>query len=792
MKAATSAGPPDPGLARSLDELVGCLRALKLWAGDPSYETITRRVNVRWQAAGRPADEPARRGTVVDCFKTGRRRINADLVIAVVQALRDEAGYLAHWGQALRVSLAETAAAAQVRVLDQLPDDIATFTGRHAEMDRLRRLAVGTAGGQVVCVLAGMAGVGKTQLAVHAGHLLVAEGQFDTTLFVNLRGFHPDPGQPPAEPAAVLDGFLRLLGLSGHEIPHGLHERGMVFSERLAGRRALVILDNAATEEQVRPLLPRGAGNLILITSRRRLAGLDPEVHLEVDLFTADEAEQLLVRSGPRVAIGPDQSAHRRVAERCGHLPLALSVVAGQIAARPGWTVTDHADRLDERHRHRRLDTGVELALHLSYQHLPGQRQALLRRMAAHPGPDLDDHAGAALLDTDPDTAAAHLRHLAAEYLIQQPVAGRYMMHDLVRAYAADRAHDEDRPADRQSALSRLFDHYLYSAAAAMDALYPAERHRRPTLPPRSPAGPRLDDPKTALLWLDAERATLVAVCMHAARNSRPEHTVRLAGTLYSYLDNGGHPADAFTVHTEAQHAARLLGDGIAEATALTNLGVVCWQLSRHPEAIAHLERALSLSRQFHDGRGEARILGNLGVVHSTTRQSEISAGYHQQALDRFVQLGDRVGEANTLTNLGSVYVRFGRPAPAVEQNSRALAIFRDLQHHGGEATALNNLGDAHVMLGRFVDAVTYYEQALALFRDLGERYGETCALNGLGQALAGQDKRDDAIARHMDALTLATEIGKPEEQTRARTALARLHESAGQVERAREHRRGA
>jgi tetratricopeptide (TPR) repeat protein len=626
-----------------------------------------------------------------------------------------------------------------------------------------------------------MAGVGKTQLAVHAGHLLVAEGHFDTTLFVNLRGFHPDPGQPPAEPAAVLDGFLRLLGLSGHEIPHGLQARAEAFRERLAGRRALVILDNAAAGAQVYPLLPRGAGTLTLVTSRRRLADLDPAVHLDVDLFTAGESEQLLVRSVPWVPVGTDQSAHRRVALRCGHLPLALSVVAGQIAARHGWTVTDHADRLDERHRHRQLDTGVELALHLSYQHLPGQRQVLLRRMAAHPGPDLDDYAAAALLDTDPDTAAGHLRHLAAEYLVQQPVAGRYVLHDLVRAYAADRADDEDRPADRRSALSRLFDHYLYIAAAAMDALYPAERHRRPTLPPRPPAGPRLDELKTALLWLDAERATLVAVCLHAARNGWPEHAVRLAGTLYSYLDNGGHPADAFTVHTEAQNAARLLGDGVAEATALTNLGVVCWQLGRYPEAIEHLSRALSLVRDFGDARGEARILGNLGVVHSTTGQYEASAAYQQQALDRFGQLGDRVGEANTLTNLGSVHARLGRPAPAVEQNGRALAIFRDLEHRGGEATALNNLGDAHVMLGRFVDAVGYYEQALALFRDLGERYGETCALNGLGQALAGLGKRDDAIARHVEALALATEIDKREEQARARTALAALYEPAGQ-----------
>jgi len=190
------AGPPDPGLAHSLDELVGSLRALKLWAGDPSYETITRRVNLRWQAAGRPADELARRGTVVDCFKTGRHRINADLVVAVVEALHAETGYLTHWRQALRVCLAETAAAAQVRVLDRLPADVGVFTGRDAEVNRLRGLADATDGGGAVlggepgrapvCLLAGMAGVGKTQLAIHAGHVLVKDGRFDTLLFVNL------------------------------------------------------------------------------------------------------------------------------------------------------------------------------------------------------------------------------------------------------------------------------------------------------------------------------------------------------------------------------------------------------------------------------------------------------------------------------------------------------------------------------------------------------------------------------------------------------------------------------
>ncbi|PRY32017.1 hypothetical protein [Pseudosporangium ferrugineum] len=360
-----ASGPPDPGAVRSLDELVGCLRALKLWAGNPSYDAVTRRVNEHRRAARRPDAELARRGTVVDCFKTGRRRINSDLMLAVVRALHDDTGYLAHWQQALRVTLAETAAAGQVRVLDRLPDDVPSFTGRRDETARLTR-AAGAAAGPLVCVLSGMAGVGKSQLAVHAGHLLAAGGGSGTTLFVNLRGFHPDPGQPPTEPGAVLDGFLRLLGVSGHDIPHGLPARSALFRELLAGRRALVVLDNAADEDQVRPLLPGGPETLTLITSRRRLDGLEGVLRLDVEPFGPDEAEGLLRRSVPGIAVGDDGSAYARIAARCGHLPLALSVVAGQMGARPGWTVTDHADRLDERHRHRRLDSGVEVALHLS------------------------------------------------------------------------------------------------------------------------------------------------------------------------------------------------------------------------------------------------------------------------------------------------------------------------------------------------------------------------------------------------------------------------------------------
>src|SRR6266511_2241036 len=444
---------PDPGVARTVDELIERLRSLKVWAGDPSYEAITDRINAAWAAAGRPPGELARRGTVVDCFKLGRRRLNTDLVAAVVRALNPDEGYVAQWRQALRVALGEISAAVQVRAQDRLPDDVAEFTGRSRELDRLRdalRRRAEAGGAVVISAIEGMAGVGKTQLAVHAGHVLAAERRFDQVLFVNLRGFHPDPTQPPADPAAVLDSFLRLLGVPGQAIPHDLPARTTLYRRRLTGTRALVILDNAAD----------------------------------------------------------DRDALIRVARRCGHLPLALSLVAAQMRGRPGWTVTDHADRLDERHRQRRLDAGIELALTLSYQQLPDDRRRLVRLLALHPGPHFDPFAAAALAGIDADAAASHLRRLHADHLLQQP--------------APD----------------------LYTAATAMDTLYPAERHRRPRVPRPAVPGPAVADPGAARAWLDTERTNLVAAAVHAATHGWPDHTTRLAATLFRYLDTGGHYAE--------------------------------------------------------------------------------------------------------------------------------------------------------------------------------------------------------------------------------------------------------
>jgi tetratricopeptide (TPR) repeat protein len=823
---------PDPGQAGSLDELAERLRLLKVWAGDPSYENITARVNAVWSEAGRPAGELVGKTTVVDCFRAGRRRLNTDLVVAVVRALHPDVGYVAQWRQALQLIGGQTWAATQVRVQDWLPPQLAGFTGRGAELARLRAaLRRGERDGAAVVIsaIAGMAGVGKTQLAVHAGHLLAGEQRFDRVLFVNLRGFHPDPGQPPADPAAVLDGFLRLLGMPGHRVPHDLPARAAAYRDRLAGTRTLVVLDNAADAGQVGPLLPDTPGCAVLVTSRRSLTALRTATHLTVDVFTPDEAVEFLVGATPGVPVGPDRHAAARIARCCGQLPLALGLVAGHIRGTPDWTLTDHADRLEERHRDRRLDTGVELALDLSYRQLPADRQRLLRLVALQPGQDLDPYAAAALADADVSTTRTQLRQLRRDHLLQQATPGRYTLHDLIRAYATDRAGDEDPPAERRAALTRLFDFYLATTAAAMDALYPAETHRRPRIPPARTPVPVLADPDDARTWLDAERPILVAVAAHTAANTHdwPTHTTRLSTTLFRYLGNGYY-ADALAVHGHAHHAARRTGDRTGQAHALTNLGAVQVRLGRHQPAADHLREAVALYRQTGDRTGQARALTNLGVADERLGRHQPAIDHLQEALALYRQTGDRTGEARTLANLGVVEELLGRHEPAMELLQQALVLYRQTGDRAGEADALTNLGDVEGQAGHLRPAVDHLQQALVLYRqlgsragqsaaldslgavntrnghpdlatgyhqqtldivrELGDRRGEACALNGLGEAACAAGRPTDALAHHAAANTVAADTGARDEQARAHAGLGRAHLALADPAGAREH----
>ncbi|MEU8234486.1 tetratricopeptide repeat protein [Actinoplanes sp. NPDC048967] len=819
--------PPDPTRAGSLDDLVERMRLLKVWAGNPSYETIKDRVNVAWTAAGRPVAELVCKSTVAYCFRPGRRRLDTDLVVAVVRALHPDTGYVTQWRQALRVIGGEIEAVSQVRVQDSLPQDLAGFTGRTEELDRLRHAV---RGGQAVVISAieGMAGVGKTQLAVHAGHLLHQQQPFERVLFVNLRGFDPDPALPPADPAAVLDGFLRLLGMPGQQIPHTLDARAAAYRDRLTGVRALVVLDNAATTEQVRPLLPATPGCLTLVTSRRSLADLHPTTHLTVDAFTPDEALAYLAQAVPAVPAGADLQAAARIARCCGYLPLALSLIAGHVRNTPGWTLTDHADRLDERHHQRRLDTGVELALNLSYQHLPGDQRRLLRLLALHPGQDSDAYAAAALADTDLATTRTLLGNLHRDHLLQQNTPGRYTFHDLIRAYATSRAADEDPPLARRVALTRLFDHCLGTAAAAMNALYPAEASRRPRIPPAGTPVPDLADPRAALAWLDIDRTTLVAIATHTATHGWATHTTRLSRVLHRYFITNGHLIDALTVHGHACDAARRTGDPAAQGHALTFLGGICGQLGRYETAVVHLRQALALHRKAGDLTGEAgalnnlgnveQLLGdyraagehiaqalalhrkagdlvgeagdlnNLGIVEQLLGNHSLAADHLQQALTLFRQVGNRVGEASALTNLGQGEKALRRYAQAAEYLQEALSLRRQAGYRLGEGWTLDSLGALHVGLAQPREATEHYHRALAIFRETGDRPGEASALNGLGEAAHRAGGPAEALTHHTAAHSAATAIGSPAELARAHTGLGHAHRTLRDPVRARHH----
>jgi tetratricopeptide (TPR) repeat protein len=787
--------PPDPGRAATLAELVEALRQLKTSAGDPSYDTITRRVNAAWTAAGRPIGELAKKPTVADCFKPGRRRLNADLVTAVVAALHPDTGYVAQWPQALQVIAGQARAAAQVRVQDRLPPDLAEFTGRTAELAQLRHsLHDSAADGAAVVVsaIAGMAGVGKTRLAVHAGHLLASEGLFAQVLFVNLRGFHPEPGQPPADPAAVLDGFLRLLGVPGQQIPHDLPARIAAYRDRLAGTRTLIVLDNAADAEQTRPLLPVTPGCPVIVTSRRDLTALRPSTHLAIDVFGRDEALRFLTAAAPESALGPDPHARVRIAARCGHLPLALGLVAAHIQARPGWTLTDHADRLDDHHQHGRVDTGVQLALDLSYRHLPADRQRLLRLVALHPGQDFDAYAAAALAGTGLAAARAALDRLCQDHMLQRAAPGRYTLHDLVRAYAAARAGDDDPPPERRAALTRLLDHYLHTAATAMDAVHPAERHNRPRITPAATGTPALADAAAALEWLDAERADLAAVALYAADHGWPGHTIRLAATLHRYLHLGGHSQTATALHTRARNAALATGDRHAEAQALNNLGTIYLYSNKYQQASDHFDQALTRCRAIDDRTGEAQAVTGLGGVQWRTGRYRQAADYYQRADALCRAIGDRNGEARALNNLGCVHERLGHYDRAGDDYHRAAALSRTIGDGNVEARALNNLGGLHRRLGHYQHAADYYQQALIRCRAIGDRYCEAMVLAELGGVRYRLGHRRQGTDHLRHALDRFREIGDRQSEARVLTEFGIVHQLSGDHEQAAGHHRQA
>jgi tetratricopeptide (TPR) repeat protein len=719
----------------------------------------------------------------------------------------------------------------------ELPADVAAFTGRAdelAELDRL--LTAGSPAGRrdrvkaeaaavVISAVAGSAGVGKTALATHWAHR-VRDAFPDGQLYVDLRGY--DPGEPVAA-ADALAGFLRALGVADQDIPADVDERAARYRSMLDGRRMLVLLDNAAGTEQVSPLLPGSPACFVVVTSRDSLAGLVARHgarRLDLDLLPPADAVALL-RTLIGARVDADPAAAATLAGQCARLPLALRVAAEFAVARPALTVAQLVDELaGEQGRLDLLDAGgdprtaVRGVFSWSYRHLSARAAQAFRLIGLHLGPDLDAYAAAALSGSTLGQARDVLDLLARAHLISPARPGRYGMHDLLRAYATEITATRDGTAagtpnaggEARAALTRLFDYYLGAAAAAMDALVPAERSRRPRIVPPATPIPPVASPPEARAWLDTERAILVAVAGYAAARGWPGHAIRLSAILRRYVETGGHYADAVTIHTHARRAAREAREPAAEAHALNHLGLIGGRMGRYQQAAEHLQEALALFRGIGDRSGAARVLTNLasaewrqgryrqaasrhqqalalfrevgdpiGEAHALNGLGLVdwqhgrypqAAGYFQQSLALFRDLGDRSNEAHALGNLGMVNGRLGRCAQAAEHLQEALALFRGIGDRSGAASALTDLGSVACRQSRYPEAARHHRQALALFREIGERTGEAEALNGLGEVLLATGQPGPAGAEHTAALATASQIGDQHEQARARNGL--------------------
>jgi tetratricopeptide (TPR) repeat protein/transcriptional regulator with XRE-family HTH domain len=729
-----------------------------------------------------------------------------------------------------------TAGRPEVLVPRQLPAVVQHFSGRAGELDALTSMVEAATGGHgpvVIFAISGTAGVGKTALAVQWAHRAAARFP-DGQLYVNLRGY--DPGQPmPATDA--LGGFLRALGVHGQDIPPDQDERAGQFRSLLAGRRVLVVLDNAGDAAQVRPLLPGTSGCAALVTSRDALAGLvarDGARRLELDLLPLADAIGLLrALIGDRVTADPAAAA--RLAAQCSRLPLALRVAAELAAARRAVPLSElTAELADQQRRLDLLDAGgdprtaVRAVFSWSCRHLDPAAVRAFRLAGLHPGADLDAHAVAALTGASLPVAGQLLSQLAKACLIQPAGPLRYVMHDLLRDYARELATAQDSAQEQRSALTRLLDYYLAAASAAMDTLEPAERYKRPRIRQQAAPGPALTGQDAARAWLDAERASLVAVTTHAATNGWPRHAGQLAATLFRYMESGGFP-EAPVLYGQALEAARQTGDRTAEAIASISLSVADLRFGLHAQATSQLQGALAICRDTGDRTGEAEALTALAVACLRQCDYARAAGHAEQALPLFRQAGDFVGEGHALVNLGLSGVRLGHYELASEQLTQALALFRQTGYQAGEARALADLGaialhqgrrgeaadyaarslalcrqtsarggqayvlsilgDVTLELGRGQQAAECYQEALQLHQEMDDRAGEARALVGAGDVLLSAGQLAAACAEYSRALGLASEIGDSYEEARAHDGLAGVARAAGDSLTASRHR---
>jgi tetratricopeptide (TPR) repeat protein/transcriptional regulator with XRE-family HTH domain len=752
--------------------------------------------------------------------------------------LRDEARTAFTTAAGLRRGRAATVpdpANAERRVIpQQLPAPVPGFAGRQHELKLLSELLGRPGGTAVIAAVGGTAGVGKTALAIYWAHQVAAEFP-DGQLFVNLRGF--DPAGTPVIPADAIRVLLEALDVPPDRLPGTVDAQLGLYRSLLAGKRMLLVLDNARDEGQVRPLLPGALTCRVVVTSRNQLTGLaaiEATGPLTLDVLTETEALQLLGQRLGADRVSSDPGAAERIITSCARLPLALSIIAARAAMQPELPLTQIAADLDARPGLEVFTTGpdpaadIRAALSWSYRQLDADAARAFRLAGLHPGPDFDRYSVAALTGTRPEQADHMLAILARGSLIQPAGPGRHRMHDLLRGYARELTAAQDSEEERRAALTRLFDYYLAAAVTAMDVAFPAEAYRRPRMAAGATAVPALPGPDQARAWLDRERANLVAMVVHSADHGWPRHAADLSDTLHRYFFTGSYKAEAETTYSHVLRAARQCGDLAAEAGALNGLGTISIGKGRFRDAAGHYQAALELYLRCGDLAGQARALNNLGVAEYSLNNLRSAAEYHREAAIVYEEAGDRLGVARALCKLGSAEIELGsldqasvhlqlalqvfsdakdeyREADvlgslgelsrlrgqftqATAFRIRALDIFRRFGMPGGVANALSGLGDISLSRGDYQQAISYLRQALTLHRDIGDKWGDIYTLRILARTLHKTGQPAAARTELATALRLAAETGNTYELASIHRDLAESHQTAGQHEQARRH----
>nr|WP_241267173.1 BTAD domain-containing putative transcriptional regulator [Streptomyces scabichelini] len=789
----------------------------------PTDETLAGQLMTAAYGSGRQADALRIYGAV-------RRRLREDLGTDPGEPLQRVHSLVLHGAPVQELVPRPEPAVAAPRTLPSH----AELVGRREELATISRRASAwsTAPSSLGTVIAlqavsGMAGIGKTLIALHAARSLGPEFP-DGQLYLDLRAH--SPGQEPLTAQAALTSLLRVLGVPATTLPDHLDGLVGLWRTLLSTRRAIIVLDDAVGPEQLRPLLPGASPSLVIVTSRRRITGLPGVQSIQLDVLPPEDAIALF-----RKVAGEDRTRQtNEVAEivrLSGYLPLAVELAAGRLLSRPAWTTAHLLQKLiPGRSRLTELRDGsreIARAFEISYQTLTSEERTVFRTLGLRLGPDFDAFTIAALGDLTVGSAERFLDALLDAHLIQEPTPERYTVHDLLGEYSRTLAAVEDSEADREAAVHRLVDFYIQASDAADRLLHP--RRLRPEVPHPSPRPvPAWPDAQAARRWLATERAGLLAAESHCRTNGRPHEAALLAGTLADFLDEEGHWTEARYMHEAAAHHWSTVGEQQAEVYALIDLGTALSHCGRYREADAAHRRALKGAQDIGDTEARAEALHRLGVLHWNAGQLSEALAHQQETLALRLLSGDVWQIARSRNNLGITHLYLGNLESARENFDAALTGFHASGDMREAAHVLNNLSDLHlrtgntqyarILLQEALDVLTdcgspadlaitrinlagsmtspselnemldLYRDSLTTFRRLGDRRNAAITQHGMGLALHAAGRFHDAAAHHRRALDLAASIGAAHEEAQALHGLGASEHRLGQSDSAARH----